>query len=98
MVSTFQTTTYSLNLAKRKDAKEIADNYEKKLTEERERIKVAKAEVDRSLQREQLLQAELEAQKAVVEAYRTQLASKFRVENISKSVMPDNNNNNLNDE
>jgi hypothetical protein len=94
MVSTFQTTTYGLNLAKRKDAKEIVDNYEKMLTKERERIQVAEAEADKSLQREKLLQTELEAQKALVEAYRTQLASKFQVENLSKSVMPENNNDN----
>jgi FixJ family two-component response regulator len=79
MVSTFQKSTYALNLAKRKEAKEIAANYDRQLTEER----ASKLEVEKELvqgrQREQLLQDELKAQKAAVEAYRAQLASRIQV-------------------
>jgi chromosome segregation ATPase len=70
MVSTFQTATYALNLAKRKDAKEITENYQRQLNEARAREKEAEKEVDEGRQRERDLLAELEAQKAAVEAYR----------------------------
>jgi len=72
MVSTFQTTTYALNSAKRKDAKEITENYLLKHTRTGE--KEAEIKVDEGWQREKDLLVELEAQKAAVKVYRAQLA------------------------
>lgn len=78
MVSTFQQATYALNLAKRIGAKEIAETYEQKLIEERTGKKKAEEEVSKGRQREQDLQDQLEMQKAVVDAYRAQLASRIQ--------------------
>lgn len=78
MVSRFQTATYALNLAKRKDAKEITENFKRQLADAHTREKEAEKEVDEGRQRERDLLAELEAQKAAVEAYRTQLASRIQ--------------------
>ena len=86
MVTTFQNATFLLNLAKRQEAKEIAESYEKKLTEERAHKmeaenKAAAATKGKEVaeKREQELLAELEAQKAAVAEYRAQLASAIRV-------------------
>ena len=78
MVSAFQATTYALNLAKRVNAKEIAQKYEKELTEARSRKEEVEVEVARGRQREQDLLAELEAQKAEVNAYRARLALRLQ--------------------
>ena len=67
MVSTFHDATYALNLAKRKDAKEIAASYEKRLAEAQSRNK---QEEERGRQREQELLAQ-------VEDYRALLASRL---------------------
>ena len=75
MVSSFQNATFALNLAKRHEAKQIAENYEKQLVEALERGKAAEKEVNQSRQRERDLLAELEGAKAAVKAYRDQLAS-----------------------
>jgi hypothetical protein len=78
MVSTFQKATYALNLGKRIEAKEIVGKYEKQLTEERASKEKAEEAVAKGRQREQSLLHELEAQKAAVEAYRAQLASRIQ--------------------
>ena len=80
MVTTFQQATYALNLAKRKEAKEIAETYERQLTEERAGKHKAEKDAAEHRQRERVLLDELEAQKAVVESYRVQLASMIQEE------------------
>jgi len=95
MVTAFQKTTYTLNIAKRKDAKQITEKYEKQIAEERQRKlaaenmavaaqtsrEQAEAEVEKRRQEAELLQAELAAQKAIVESYRAQLASNISPQN-----------------
>lgn len=78
MVSAFQNTTFALNLAKRHEAKQIAENYKKQLAEALERGKAAEKE-NQSRQRERDLLAELEGEKAAVKAYRDQLASRILI-------------------
>ena len=91
MVSTFQQATYTLNLAKQKEAKEIAETYEQKLIEARSGQKKAEEEVVKGCQRERALLDELEAQKAEVDAYRAQLASRIQVGTVvTDSILPGN--------
>jgi uncharacterized protein YlxW (UPF0749 family) len=86
MVSAFQAATYALNLAKRVNAKEIVQKYKKQLTEARS-SKEEVVEVAKERQREQDLLAELEAQKAEVNAYRARLALRLQSAG-SDSVAP----------
>jgi chromosome condensin MukBEF ATPase and DNA-binding subunit MukB len=89
MVSAFQAATYALNLAKQVNAKEIAQKYEKQLTEARSRKEEVEVEVANGRQREQDLLAELEAQKAEVNAYRARLASRLQGGVGGDSIAPD---------
>jgi len=89
MVSAFQAATYALNLAKRVNAKEIAQKYEKQLTEARSRKEEVEVEVAKGHQREQDLLAELEAQKAEVNAYRARLALRLQGGAGGNSVAPE---------